>query len=138
MKNILMLCTGNTCRSPMAERIARHLALRRGLMGQYVFASAGLSAFSGQPMSTPSIEVLGEIGVDGQGHCSANAAGVDLSSYDEIHAMTEDHKRLLLQIHPELTPKVLVLGVKDPYGGTLDDYRRARDEIYQFYEGYFA
>lgn len=138
MKNILIVCTGNTCRSPMAERIVQNICKRKGKIYDYKFSSAGLSAFNGGPISQHALDALDEIGINAKGFSSTNASAIDFSVYDEIHTMTNAHKKAIVSTYPQLEEKIVVLGVSDPFGGNLDDYRRCRDELVRFYEGYIV
>jgi protein-tyrosine-phosphatase len=62
MKTILFVCTGNICRSPMAEGLFRHLTARMG--GRYRALSAGVGAIDGMPPSSHSVQALRELGID--------------------------------------------------------------------------
>ena len=70
MRTILFVCTGNTCRSPMAEAIARH-HIARGLLGgddQVFVASAGVQAADGSPTTPETIDSLTKLGIEFEGH----------------------------------------------------------------------
>ena len=121
---ILFICTGNTCRSPMAQAIIGHIS-NHG----HTCASAGLAAYPGRPASEYAMDALGEIGIDFV-HTSRQINERDQNNYDLFFAMTKAHKTALINLgfDPEeiITP---VQDVTDPYGGTLDHYRAVRDQI---------
>lgn len=136
IRKILFVCTGNTCRSVMAEHLARHLC--RSLEG-FQFASAGLFATDGAPASRGAIQVMKEHGLDVSGHRSRLLTPGMIDEAEKIIALTEAHKDLILQTAPEAVSKTGTLhqfspdagmrDVMDPYGGQVDTYRKTRDEI---------
>ena len=127
-KYIAFVCTGNTCRSPMAEGIFNNLAEDKGI---YVIAeSFGVSAMTGFPVSQNSIEVCKEIDVDISMLRSTNVCDVDLEKYDEFYCMSQSHMAILSQCYFVPLDKIKLLNVSDPYGGSIEIYRRSRNEIY--------
>lgn len=135
MKNILFVCTGNTCRSPMAEALFRHHEENN----EWTARSAGLYADSGSPASTHAIAVLNEQGIDLKKHRSSPLTHELIQQADLIVTMTEGHRSALLQIQPDIANKVCLLksfessmvspDITDPFGGSLTDYKIIRDEI---------
>src|SRR3989338_4689842 len=100
MKTILFVCTGNVCRSPMAEGLMRHFIRQNGEEKNYRILSAGLSAASGQPASENTARALREIGVD-VGAIRSQPLTVELvRDADAIFVMTHSHQRLLLSLYP--------------------------------------
>lgn len=119
---VLFVCTGNICRSPMAEAIARD----RGIEAE----SAGSWALDGNGATAPAVAVMGELGIDLNDHRARSIRDIDLSTYDVIYAMTPEHVGELEAegarselLHP------LGIPIDDPYGLPIDVYRRVRDEI---------
>lgn len=139
MKRILFVCTGNTCRSSMAEGIMRDLLEKEGLTDKYTAGSAGTSAFPGMPASHNAVEALSHMGIDLTRHSSSLVNNESIDSADIILAMTASHKQRLLQLRPDAAHKVFTLAeycgargsgdINDPFGGDLDTYINCRDEI---------
>jgi protein-tyrosine phosphatase len=137
----LFVCTGNTCRSPMAEAMFRKLladhleCAEDDLLDQgYFVASAGVSAGPGSPPSPDAVEVLKDKGVDLRGHESQSVTPQLLSQADRIFAMTRSHRDCLLREFPEAADRVDLLArdgtdVVDPIGAGFEEYRRCADEI---------
>jgi protein-tyrosine phosphatase len=129
---ILFVCTGNICRSPTAEALAR---IELAELGDRVsFASAGLAALDGAPASTFAAAAAAETGVDLRRHAAAGLTPEAASRADRIYVMTRRQQRDLLDLDPDLASRVELLDpdgvdVDDPYGYTMEDYRRSRDHI---------
>jgi glycine hydroxymethyltransferase len=137
MKNVLFICTGNICRSPMAEGLLRQMA--EGKVELEV-SSAGLGAGRGQPPSAHAIEVLKKEGVDISGIRSQPVSAELLERADYIFTMTRDHLDMLLLLFPEMEAKARLLrfddaakggraDVTDPIGGSRDTYERCKSDI---------
>jgi protein-tyrosine-phosphatase len=125
------VCTGNTCRSPMAEAIVKHLA--KGINVK----SAGVFAADGSPATIHTIEVLREQGIPFQ-HSSQLLTKdlVDWATY--IFTMTHSHKELVYERFPESIHKIYTLkefsqhqpsDIVDPYGGPIEIYRQTYEEL---------
>lgn len=136
--NILFICTGNTCRSPMAEGYLRNLVERSGEKNIAVL-SAGLMAMPGQPASPYSIEILKEQGIDIESHRSRNVERSFVEASTWVLTMTESHKQMLIHQFPEFTDKIKTLSefigesgeIQDPFGGTKEDYQKASEDIHK-------
>ena len=136
MKTVLFVCTGNTCRSPMAEALFRH---RLGDLKEWQARSAGLYAGAGSPASAHAMEVMRELGVDISGHRSRPLTAELLHTAEWVITMTADHRFEILQDFPEVGNRVFLIksfgtskvpaDIPDPFGGSVKDYRITRDEI---------
>ena len=130
-KKIVFVCTGNTCRSPMAEGILRDLA------GDKVSVSSAGIAAGISTASKKSVDAMAEIGIDISGHTSKQLTPDMMAEADLILTMTKAHKMILVMSQPEFKEKIMTLSewaetdedVSDPYGGDLDKYRNCRDQI---------
>jgi len=127
MKKILFVCTGNTCRSPMAEVVFNALCKERSL--PYTAKSAGVCTITGLPMSENSQKALREWGAEANNFTSTSIDELDLEEFDLFAVMSENHKRVLNESFGVDEDKIRVLNISDPYGGSMGIYRICRDEI---------
>lgn len=134
--NILFVCTGNTCRSPMAEYFARKY-IEDNNLENFKVASAGINAATGQNASKEAIEVMKEKGIDITDHKSKMLMEEDLQENDKVLTMTNSHKEVIQDMYDYdnvYTLKHFVntcedCDILDPYGFEVDKYRETRDEI---------
>jgi protein-tyrosine-phosphatase len=117
---VLFVCTGNTCRSPMAEGLCRSLLGHFRLQREVEVASAGLSALDGGPASREAAIAMRERGVDLSGHQTAGLTAEKVRWADLILTMEEHHRQRLLERFPDAADKAFVLKeyVAAPAGGT--------------------
>ena len=134
---LLFVCTGNTCRSPLAEAIARKVAVERGLSDVDV-ASAGTSAWDGAPASDGALLVGMERRLDLSGHRAQSLTRRLVESSDLILAMGPHHLERIEALGG--ASKAFLLAdfashgasahaISDPVGGELDVYRGTADEL---------
>lgn len=134
---ILFVCTGNTCRSPLAEAIARKFAVERGLHDVEV-ASAGTSAWDGAPASDGALLVGMERNMDLSQHRSQSLTRELVRDYDLILAMGPHHleriealggagKAYLVADYASYGASVRP--ISDPIGAELEVYRATSDEL---------
>lgn len=127
MLNILFVCTGNTCRSPMASAILNAIAEEKKL--DIRSSSAGLAAFPGDEASENAVKVLSEIGIDLSSHRSRPVNPYLLLESDFIVGMSESHINALAPYTEKNKLLFFPGGIPDPFGGDLEIYRRTREAL---------
>ena len=140
MKRVLFVCTGNICRSPMAEGLFRHNVRGRSSFEVY---SAGVGAMDGQPPSDYAVRALAELGID-ISHQRSNSLSAELvSKADYIFGMTHSHVDDITLLYPQAAEKTFLLrefdetldffekDISDPIGGSYEVYANCRDQIEQ-------
>ncbi len=125
--NVLFVCTGNTCRSPMAEGLLRKKAADEN--ASMLVLSAGIHAFPGMPVSREAAEAVSAI-VDIKKHKARSISDEFMAAADVVVVMTESHKTKLQQLYPLHEDKVITFlemagkegDVADPYGSPQSVY----------------
>lgn len=134
-RRVLFVCTGNTCRSPMAAAVLNDLALRRDR--EIVAASAGLFASDGEPITPAALGALRAAGImpvaqrDYTTHTAHTVCAADIAWADTVVAMTDAHVMQLMLRFPEAVGKItaLPMQISDPYGGSDAIYARCLAEL---------
>ncbi len=134
---VLFVCSGNTCRSPMAESIARDLLEKAPPSAVIVrVASAGTQASDGAPATSDADRALAKMGVPPprKPHRSRSLTAEMISGAEVVYAMTRAHREAILELVPEAAAKVELLDphgqdIPDPIGAGFTAYTRAAEEI---------
>jgi glycine hydroxymethyltransferase len=140
MKTVLFVCTGNICRSPMAEGLFRHATKGRN---EFRVISAGVGAVDGLPPSEYAVRALRELGIDISRQRSRMLTADLVNEADYIFGMTHSHVDAITLLYPQAAEKTFLLrefdetlesyenDISDPIGGSYEIYLNCRDQIEQ-------
>jgi protein-tyrosine-phosphatase len=134
--HILVVCTANICRSPVAEAVLRD-RLRQAGLSDWIVSSAGTWAERARSAAAFSTQILAEQGLDLTGHRSRVVTAEIMEAVDLLLCMESGHAEALRAEFPALAGKVYLLSqmigrrfsISDPYGGSLEDYRRMVQDV---------
>ncbi len=136
MIKVVFICSGNICRSPMAQYAWTAAARQAGVPTLAV--SMGTLGLEGRSASRDTIEVMRQVGIDVSGHRSQAISFGILERADRIYVMALEHERHLLARRPDLAGRIRLLGrvddparpdIEDPIGQPVDVYLGVRDRI---------
>ena len=138
-KNVLFVCSGNSCRSPIAEYLLRKEFEQHGLADKYDVQSAGTLGIEGAPATDEAIEVIAERNIDAHGHRSQGLSAELVENAAVVIGMTVAHRAAAEHIAPEASARCRVItefspgnasrGIEDPIGQPVEVYRRCATEI---------
>lgn len=142
MPRVLFVCTGNTCRSPMAEFLFNKFAKEDNELKDWEAISAGISTLPGLGVSEHVMTVIGEEGLVPLEHSSRQLNEYIIQEADLVLTMTEKHRELISSIYPEFIEKVFTLkeftiegddykekDVVDPFGQSEEVYRKTKEDL---------
>ena len=138
---IMFICTGNICRSAMAEAMLKKM-LQESKKENIEVYSSGLSADNGDIPTQNAIDVMKEYGIDLKNHRAVNTNYSNIKEMDLILCATLSHKLFVIRLYPELKDKIFTLkeyveqkddiygiDIKDPWGYNIETYRECAKEI---------
>lgn len=136
-RTILMVCTGNLCRSPMAAALLRRYLDGDEARRDWRVLSAGLWAEDGEPPSTGAVMAMAERGIDLTGHRSRRLTRQMVEEADLVLGMAHQHVEAMREAFPEARDRIYLLaemageshGIADPYGLSPGTYRATANEI---------
>ena len=130
---LLFVCTGNTCRSPMAAALMNKLSKDNNI--DVISESAGIFAEEGNGASENAVLAMENYGIDLKGHKARQLSEKIIEQADIVLTMTEGHKMMISSYAPE---KIFSLyefigsygDIQDPYGGDLEEYEETASELF--------
>ena len=135
-RHVLFVCSGNTCRSVMAEYLLKSALSQKKMLRKFAISSAGIIATEASPASEYAIEVICDKMPRIKKHASRKVSQKILDDADIIFCLTNSHKKFLLKNYKNLEEKCLLVteftdksDIYDPFGGNIDDYKRVKQQI---------
>ena len=135
--NILLVCTGNTCRSAMAGGLFEK-AIDDDYDGCINIDTAGINVYVPTPASEPAVRIMEEMDIDISDHVSKQVDKEDIENADLVLVMTESHKNTLFDLYPQYSSKIYTIPeyaygtadeISDPFGGDDEEYRECATEL---------
>lgn len=126
--NILFVCTGNTCRSPMAEGLFKKMLAEKNI-DNVTCSSAGLFAMTGDEVTPNSVKACERFETDISSHRARRITSYILDETDKFVCMTHEHAASLSMYVPSEKITVLGGGIPDPFGGDLEVYIKTANYI---------
>lgn len=130
---LLFVCTGNTCRSPMAAALMNKIAVDNDM--DIVAESAGIFAKADEKASSNAIKAMNDYGIDISSHKATPLTEKLINDADIVLTMTEGHKSMILGFAPDKIHTICEYAgydgdINDPFGGNLNQYKNIADDIY--------
>ena len=137
-RKIMFICTGNICRSAMAEKMLKRKIEERNINYKFLVFSAGIYAYPDDKSTYEAIKIMkDEYGLDLSSHRATAIRESNIEDMDLILCMTSAHMNTLKSIYPNLENRIFLIkeyvglsgDVEDPYGGTLNTYLSCAEEL---------
>jgi len=144
-KTVLIVCTGNVCRSPMAAGLLQHRLSAAGLADEYEVRSAGTWAVTGSAAAAHACQVMAERGIDITDHRAQDISAGTLAQAALILVMTDAHREAIVAEFPDVRAKTHLLSemigksydIADPYGSSLAHYEYCAEDLSAIIEAGF-
>lgn len=146
MIHVIFICTGNICRSAMADGYLKYRLKELGLEDKITVRSAGTNAMQGEESPIFAKRAIAKYGADIQNHTASTLENANIKLADFVLVMTQRHKKDVIKRYPEIQEKVKLLGeyakdkeyeeIDDPWGYSYDVYENCAKEIVDSIEGF--
>lgn len=137
-RKIMFICTGNICRSAMAEYILKKKVEEKGVCDRFLICSSGIYAYGGEKSTYEAVSIMqNEYDINLSNHRATAVRESDIENMDLVLCMTNSHKNTLNLMYPNLSDKIYLIKeyvgldgeVEDPYGGSLSVYSNCAKDL---------